>query len=88
MQNMDRTVEKSYSKVIIKSLIRYFENIEVEDKAEMSEDYWERFRNEIGILMQGKSVSDSGETEQLAEKEENNLPEISDDVMDALEDLF
>ena len=88
MQNMDRTVEKSYSKVIIKSLIRYFECIEAEDKVEMSEDYWKRFRNEIGILLQGKSVSDSGEMEQLAEKEENNLPEISDDVMDALEDLF
>ena len=54
----------------------------------MSEDYWKRFRNEIGILLQGKSVSDSGETKQLAEKEENNLPEISDDVMDALDDLF
>ena len=88
MQNMDRTVEKSYSKIIIKSLIRYFESIETEDKAEMPEDYWKRFRNEIGILLQGKAVSDSGETEQLAEKEENNLPEISDDVMDALDDLF
>ena len=88
MQNMDRTVEKSYSKVIIKSLIRYFESIEAEDKGEMSEDYWERFRNEIGTLLQGKSALDYGETEQLAEKEENNLPEISDDVMDALEDLF
>lgn len=88
MQNMDRTVEKSYSKVIIKSLIRYFESIGAEDKVEMSEDYWERFRNEIGTLLQGKSVLNSGETEQLAEKEENNLPEISDDVMDALEDLF
>ena len=88
MQNMDRTVEKSYSKVIIKSLIRYFESIEAENKGEMSENYWERFRNEIGTLLQGKSVLNSGEMEQLAEKEENNLPEISDDVMDALEDLF
>lgn len=88
MQNMDRTVEKSYSKVIIKSLIRYFESIEAENKGEMSEDYWERFRNEIGTLLQGKSVLNSSEMEQLAEKEENNLPEISDDVMDALEDLF
>ena len=88
MQNMDRTIEKSYSKVIIKSLIRYFESIEVEKKVEMSEDYWERFRNELGILLQGKSVLDSGEPGKIAEKEENNLPEISDDVMDALEDLF
>ena len=88
MQNMDRTIEKSYSKVIIKSLIRYFENVEVEKKAEMSEDYWERFRNELGTLLQGKSVLDSSEPEKIAEKEENNLPEISDDVMDALEDLF
>ena len=88
MQNMDRTIEKSYSKVIIKSLIRYFESIEVEKKVEMSEDYWERFRNELGIFLQGKSVLDSGEPEKIAEKEENNLPEISDDVMDALDDLF
>ena len=88
MQNMDRTIEKSYSKVIIKSLIRYFESIKVGKKVEMSEDYWERFRNELGILLQGKSVLDSGEPEKIAEIEENNLPEISDDVMDALEDLF
>ena len=88
MQNMDRTIEKSYSKVIIKSLIRYFESIGVEKKVEMSEDYWERFRNELGILLQGKSVLDSGEPRKIAEKEENNLPEIGDDVMDALEDLF
>ena len=88
MQNMDRTIEKSYSKVIIKSLIRYFESIKVEKKVEMSEDYWERFRNELGTLLQSKSVLDSGEPEKIAENEENNLPEIRDDVMDALEDLF
>ncbi len=49
MQKMDRSVEKSYSKVIIKSLIRYFENTDVENKAEMSENYWERFRSEMGF---------------------------------------
>ena len=41
---MDRSVEKTYSKVIIKSLIRYFENADAENKAEISENYWERFR--------------------------------------------
>ena len=88
MQKMDGSVEKSYSKVIIKSLIRYFENADTENKAEMSENYWERFRSEMGNLLQGQSELHSVEMEKVAEKEDNHLPEISEDVLDALEDLF
>ena len=88
MQTMDRSVEKSYSKVIIKSLIRYFENADAENKAEMSENYWERFRSEMGNLLQGQSALPTAEIEKLAEKEDNHLPKISEDVLDALEDLF
>lgn len=39
MQAMDRSVEKSYSKVIIKSLIRYFENAETGIGMDIGEDY-------------------------------------------------
>ncbi len=88
MQTMDKSVEKTYSKVIIKSLIRYFENADAENKAEISENYWERFRNEIGNLLQGQSALPEVETDKLAEKEDNHLPKISEDVLDALEDLF
>lgn len=88
MQKMDRSVEKSYSKVIIKSLIRYFENADAENQTEMSENYWERFRNEMKNLLQGKITSPTVEMEKLAEKEDNHLPKISEDVLDALEDLF
>ena len=88
MQTMDRSVEKSYSKVIIKSLIRYFENTDAENKAEMSENYWERFRSEMGNLLQGQIALPTVEIEKVAEKEENHLPKISEDVLDALEDLF
>ena len=88
MQKMDRSVEKSYSKVIIKSLICYFENAYAENKAEMSENYWERFRSEIGNLLQGKITLPVVEMEKLAEKEDDHLPKISEDVLDALEDLF
>lgn len=88
MQEMDRSVEKSYSKVIIKSLIRYFEKADAENKAEMSENYWERFRSEMGNLLRGQSVLSTAEIEKLAEKEDGHLPKISEDVLDALEDLF
>lgn len=88
MQKMDRSVEKSYSKVIIKSLIQYFENADVENKGEISESYWERFRSEMGNLLQGQSALPTVEIGKLAEKEDNHMPEISEDVLDALEDLF
>lgn len=97
MQKMDRSVEKSYSKVIIKSLIRYFENTEVKDRAEMSETYWKRFRGEMENLLKEQAALYPLETEssvveatnkKLAEKEDNYLPKISEDVLDALEDLF
>ena len=88
MQKMDRSVEKSYSKVIIKSLIRYFENTDAENKAEMSENYWERFRSEMGNLLQEQITLSTVEIEKVAEKEDNHLPKISEDVLDALEDLF
>lgn len=88
MQTMDRSVEKSYSKVIIKSLIRYFENTDAENKAEMSENYWERFRSEMVNLLQGQIALPTVEIEKVAEKEENHLPKIRKDVLDALEDLF
>ncbi|HBA70410.1 MAG TPA: hypothetical protein DCZ40_13805 [Lachnospiraceae bacterium] len=88
MQTMDRSVEKSYSKVIIKSLIRYFEDTDAENKAEMSESYWERFRSEMGNLLQGQSALSAAEIGKLAEKEDNHLPKIREDVLDALEDLF
>ena len=88
MQKMDRSVEKSYSKVIIKSLIRYFENTDAENKAEMSENYWERFRSEMWNLLQGQITLSTVEIEKVAEKEDNHLPKISEDVLDALEDLF
>ena len=88
MQKMDRSVEKSYSKVIIKSLIRYFENADAGNKAEMSENYWERFRGEMGNLLRGQIALPTVEIEKVAEKEDNHLPKISEDVLDALEDLF
>lgn len=88
MQTMDKSVEKTYSKVIIKSLIRYFENADAEKKAEISENYWERFRNEIENLLRGQTALPTVEMEKLAEKEDNRLPKISEDVLDALEDLF
>ncbi len=88
MQTMDRSVEKTYSKVIIKSLIRYFENADAENKAEISENYWERFRNEMGNLLRGQTALPTVEMGKLAEKEDNHLPKISEDVLDALEDLF
>ena len=88
MQTMDRSVEKSYSKVIIKSLIRYFENTDAENKAEMSESYWERFRSEMANLLQKQIALPMVEIEKVAEKEDDHLPKISEDVLDALEDLF
>ena len=88
MQTMDKSVEKTYSKVIIKSLVRYFENADAENKAEISENYWERFRNEIENLLRGQTALPTVEMEKLTEKEENHLPKISEDVLDALEDLF
>ena len=88
MQKMDRSVEKSYSKVIIKSIIRYFENANAENKAEISENYWERFRSEIESLLQWQSALSAVEIEKLAEKEDSHLPKISEDVLDVLEDLF
>lgn len=88
MQTMDRSVEKTYSKVIIKSLIRYFENADAENKAEISENYWERFRREMGNLLRGQTALPAVEMKKLAEKEDNSLPKISEDVLDALEDLF
>lgn len=88
MQTMNRSVEKTYSKVIIKSLIRYFENADAENKVEIYENYWERFRNEIENLLRGQTALSTVEMEKLAEKEDNHLPKISEDVLDALEDLF
>ena len=88
MQTMDRSVERTYSKVIIKSLIRYFENVDAGNKAEISENYWERFRSEIGNLLRGQTALPTVAMEKLAEKEDNHLPKISEDVLDALEDLF
>ncbi len=88
MQSMDKSVEKTYSKVIIKSIIRYFEHADAENKTEMSENYWERFRSEIGNLLRGQTVLPAAEMEKAAEKEDNSLPKISEDVLDALEDLF
>ena len=88
MQTMDKSVEKTYSKVIIKSLIRYFENADTENKTEMSENYWERFRSEMGNLLRGQTALPTVAMEKLAEKEDNHLPKISEDVLDALEDLF
>lgn len=88
MHTMDKSVEKTYSKVIIKSIIRYFESADAENKEEMSENYWERFRNEIENLLQGQGMLSVAKMEKLAEKEDNHLPKISEDVLDALEDLF
>ncbi len=88
IKTMDKSVEKTYSKVIIKSLVRYFENANAENKAEISENYWGRFRSEMGNLLQGQSAFPEVETDKLAEKEDNHLPKISEDVLDALEDLF
>lgn len=88
MQTMDKSVEKTYSKVIIKSLIRYFENADAGNKAEISENYWERFRSEMGNLLRGQTALPAVEMGKLAEKEDNHLPKISEDVLDALEDLF
>ena len=84
MQTMNRSVEKTYSKVIIKSLIRYFEHAD----AEISENYWERFRSEMGNLLRGQPALPTVEMAKLAEKQDNPLPKISEDVLDALEDLF
>lgn len=88
MQTMDKSVEKTYSKVIIKSLIRYFENADAGNKAEISENYWERFRSEMGNLLRGQTALPTVKMGKLAEKEDNHLPKISEDVLDALEDLF
>lgn len=89
MQNMNRAVEKSYSKVIIKSIIRYFEGEKAEEGTEVSEAFWERFRMELRNLTQEHSIMSALEAmPELAEKEEKLLPEISDDVMDALDELF
>ena len=88
MQTMDRSVEKTYSKVIIKSLIRYFEHADAENGAEMVESYWKRFRSEMERLLQRQTVSVLTETEKLAEKQDSILPDISEDVLEALEDLF
>ena len=89
MQNMNRAVEKSYSKVIIKSIIRYFEGEKTEEGTEVSEVFWERLRVELKNLMQEHSIMSASEAmPELAEKEEKLLPEISDDVMDVLDDLF
>ena len=89
MQNMNRAVEKSYSKVIIKSIIRYFEGEKTEEGTEVSEAFWERLRVELKNLMQEHSIMSASEAmPELAEKEEKLLPEISDDVMNTLEDLF
>lgn len=88
MQTMDKSVEKTYSKVIIKSLICYFENVDAENKAGVSENYWERFRSEMGNLLRGQTALPTVEMGKLAEKEDNHLPKISEDVLDALEDLF
>lgn len=95
LQTMDKAAEKSYSKVIIKSLIRYFEN--AENKVGLPEGYWGRLRREMEELLRGQGAIISAGTEldlpedtnkNLAEKTDNYLPEISEDVMDALEDLF
>lgn len=67
MQTMDRTVEKTYSKVIIKSLIRYFERTDAENSAE-TESYWQRFRSEMESVMKGKTVPVSTETEKIAKR--------------------
>lgn len=88
MQKMDRSVEKSYSRVIIKSLILYFESADAENKGEISESYWERFRSEMRSLLQEQGALPAVKIGKLAEKEDNHLPEISEDVLDALEDLF
>ena len=88
MQTMDKSVEKTYSKVIIKSLIRYFENADTENKVEISENYWKRFRSEMGNLLRGKTALPTVEMGKLAEKEDNHLPKISEDVLDVLEELF
>lgn len=88
MQTMDKSVEKTYSKVIIKSLIRYFERADAENNEEMVENYWKCFRSEMERLLQGQTISVLTETEKLAEKQNNILPEISEDVLDALEDMF
>ena len=88
MQAMDKSVERTYSKVIIKSLIRYFENADAGNKAEISENYWERFRSEMGNLLRGQPALPTVEIEKVAEKQNNHLPKISEDVLDALEDLF
>lgn len=88
MQTMDKSVEKTYSKVIIKSLIRYFEHADTENGVEMVEDYWKRFRSEIERVMQERTVPILEKIEKTAEKGDDILPEISEDVLDVLEDLF
>jgi len=95
LQDRDKSAEKSYSKVMIKSLIRYFEN--AENKEELPESYWERLRSEMEELLREQGALFLAETEsalpedsnkELAEKADDYLPEISEDVLDALEDLF
>ena len=89
MQNMNQAVGKSYSKVIIKSITRYFEGKKAEEGTEVSEAFWERFRMELRNLTQEHSIMSALEAmPELAEKEEKLLPEISDDVMNALDELF
>ena len=97
LQAMDKSAEKSYSKVMIKSLIRYFENADAENKVELPETYWERLRSEMEELlrvqgalfpMRTESALPEGSNKELAEKAEDYLPEISEDVLDTLEDLF
>ena len=39
-------------------------------------------------LLQGQIALPTAEIGKLAEKEDNHLPKISEDVLDALEDLF
>ena len=42
----------------------------------------------MGNPLQGQTALPAVEMEKLAEKEDNHLPKISEDVLDALEDLF
>ena len=54
MQTMDKSVEKTYSKVIIKSLVRYFENADAENKAEISRAIGSVSEARWGIRCKGK----------------------------------
>lgn len=42
----------------------------------------------MGNLLRGQTALPTVEMGKLAEKEDNHLPIISEDVLDALEDLF